>query len=104
MKKRILIIGLLSCTLIASASAQKALWRHVDKSGHVTYTDQPMKGSKGEEVDVIAYPPAIPMPVNFPSNSDPNRKAFGPANVKDDKPKAAHSLPPLPATPPKTKP
>lgn len=48
----------------AGCYAQKAeqVWRYADeKTGQVVYSNVQIKGKKGERVEVMAYPPAVPM-------------------------------------------
>ena len=76
MKLSILILGL--CTAL---SAQADIYKHVDASGQVTYTDRPVKGAKRLDLEPAATPvmratntattsrkkeSANPTPISFP--------------------------------------
>jgi hypothetical protein len=47
----------------ASAFAQSTIYKHVDDSGRVTYSNKPMKGATVMELDPITILPATPTPV-----------------------------------------
>ena len=44
----------------ASAFAQSTIYKHVDDSGRVTYSNKPMKGATVMELDPIMTIPATP--------------------------------------------
>jgi hypothetical protein len=64
----LLMLGLIAAT----ATAYAAVYRIVDETGRVTYTDKPPAGNKGEKVDL----PAI--------NTQPGIDAPAPAAANDD--------------------
>ena len=47
----------------ASAMAQTTIYKHVDESGRITYSNKPMKGATVMELDPIMTMPATPVPV-----------------------------------------
>lgn len=49
---------------MSTAFAQTAVWKYVE-GGKVIYTNQPIKGKKGEKMETIAYPAAAPMPTQY---------------------------------------
>jgi hypothetical protein len=44
----------------ASAFAQSTIYKHVDESGRITYSNKPMKGATVMELDPITIIPALP--------------------------------------------
>jgi len=58
-----------SIALLASASAlaQSTIYKHVDESGRVTYTNKPMKGATVLELDPITTIPGTPAPAAAPT-------------------------------------
>jgi hypothetical protein len=46
----------------ASAYAQSTIYKHVDESGRITYSNKPMKGAVVMELDPIMVIPATPTP------------------------------------------
>jgi uncharacterized protein DUF4124 len=46
----------------ASAYAQTTIYKHVDESGRITYSNKPMKGATVMELDPITIIPATPTP------------------------------------------
>lgn len=48
----------------ASAFAQSTIYKHVDDSGRVTYSNKPIKGATVMELDPITILPATPTPVS----------------------------------------
>ena len=49
----------------ASAMAQTTIYKHVDESGRITYSNKPMKGATVMELDPIMTMPATPTPVSL---------------------------------------
>src|SRR3954462_2760731 len=55
-------IAVMAIAASASASAQTTIYKHVDDSGRVTYSNKPMKGATLVELEpltTIATPPAV---------------------------------------------
>lgn len=40
-------------------SAAADVWRYTDANGHTIYSNVPIKGKKGEKLEVLVYPPAV---------------------------------------------
>lgn len=59
--KTVWIAGL-AIAATASAYAQTTIYKHVDESGRITYSNKPMKGATVMELDPITIIPATPMP------------------------------------------
>ena len=74
------------------AHAQSTIYKHVDESGRITYSNKPMKGATVLELDPITILPAAPAAVSMPQLA----KA-APADKADFKPVAA-IVTPLPLT------
>ena len=74
------------------AHAQSTIYKHVDESGRITYSNKPMKGATVLELDPITILPAAPAAVSMPQLA----KA-APADKADFKPVAA-IVTPLPRT------
>jgi hypothetical protein len=61
--KIVWMAGLVGVAMSGAAWAQQAtIYKHVDESGHVTYTNKPMKGAVAMELDPITIVPATPVP------------------------------------------
>jgi hypothetical protein len=72
-------IGLAAGLVAPLAAAQATIYKHVDESGRVTYTNRPMSGAVAINLEPLSTVPGLPRP-------------------------AAAPLPPAPAAPPKTEP
>ena len=57
--KTVLIAGVALAASFAAA-AQTTIYKHVDESGRITYTNKPMKGAVAMELDPITVIPAPP--------------------------------------------
>ena len=53
-------IASLAIAATGSAFAQSTIYKHVDESGRITYTNRPMKGAVAMELDPITTIPATP--------------------------------------------
>lgn len=64
MKNKNWLFAVTLCVLAGHASAQgkTSVWRYVD-NGHVSYSNVPIKGKKGEKVEMMSYPAAAPRPI-----------------------------------------
>ena len=69
-------IGLAAGLVAPLAAAQTTIYKHVDASGRVTYTNRPMSGAVAVDLEPLSTVPGLP------------------------RPPAATSLPAVPATPP----
>jgi hypothetical protein len=56
-------IAVLAVTATTSVLAQSTIYKHVDESGRVTYSNKPMKGATVMELDPITTMPAAPAPL-----------------------------------------
>jgi hypothetical protein len=56
-------IASLAVAASATAWAQSTIYKHVDESGRVTYSNKPMKGATVLELDPLTTIPATPLPV-----------------------------------------
>jgi hypothetical protein len=72
-------IGLAAGLVAPLAAAQATIYKHVDESGRVTYTNRPMSGAVAVNLEPLSTVPGLPRP-------------------------AAAPLPPAPAATPKTEP
>lgn len=77
-----------------SVVAETTIYKHVDESGHITYSNKPMKGAVAMELDPITTLPAPPAPV---ARAQPAAAASAPlvatalvmpVTQKSDEPKA----------------
>ena len=57
--KTVLIAGVALAASFAAA-AQTTIYKHVDESGRITYTNKPMKGAVAMELDPITTMPGLP--------------------------------------------
>src|SRR5512144_1847969 len=53
-------IAIAAVTATTSVLAQTTIYKHVDESGRVTYSNKPMKGATVMELDPITIVPAAP--------------------------------------------
>ena len=81
--KTVWIAGL-AIAATSSALAQTTIYKHVDESGRITYSNKPMKGAVVMELDPITILPSPPAAV-VQQKSAP---AIVPATEKPDEPKA----------------
>lgn len=79
--KTVWIAGL-AIAATTSALAQTTIYKHVDESGRITYSNKPMKGAVVMELDPITI---IPSP---PAAIVQKQSAIVPASDKSDEPKA----------------
>jgi hypothetical protein len=56
-------IASLAVAASANAWAQSTIYKHVDESGRITYSNKPMKGATILELEPITILPAAPIPV-----------------------------------------
>ena len=78
-------VGLLS----PAAIAQTQIWKHVDESGRVTYSNRPIKGAVLMELDPIStIPPLAPRPATAAPASGPAPATTLSASAVLDKPAA----------------
>jgi hypothetical protein len=75
------ILGLCSLCVLCAPSAQAEIYKYVDKDGHVTYSNVPIKGAKKITLDPINTVPAsrarseASSPSDFPKvDSDTQRR------------------------------
>jgi hypothetical protein len=59
--KIVLMASLVATALSGAAWAQATIYKHVDESGRVTYTNKPMKGAVAMELDPLTTIPGTPM-------------------------------------------
>ncbi len=59
--KVVWMASLVAAATCGAAWAQSTIYKHVDESGRVTYTNKPMKGAVAMELDPITTIPASPM-------------------------------------------
>jgi peptidoglycan hydrolase CwlO-like protein len=69
--KIVWMVSLVAAALSGTAWAQVTIYKHVDESGRVTYTNKPMKGAVAMELDPITIIPAAPMGNLAPTLSAP---------------------------------
>jgi hypothetical protein len=62
MERGMKIVWVASLAVVAttSAFAQTTIYKHVDESGHVTYSNKPMKGATVMELEPITLVPGLP--------------------------------------------
>ena len=82
--KTVWIAGL-AIAATTSALAQTTIYKHVDESGRITYSNKPMKGAVVMELDPITIIPSPPAAVVQQQKAAP---AIVPATEKSDEPKA----------------
>lgn len=58
--KTVWIAGLAMAAALPAAFAQSTIYKHVDDSGRVTYTNRPMKGAVAVELDPLTTIPGTP--------------------------------------------
>jgi hypothetical protein len=59
--KVVWMASLVVAAMSGAAWAQATIYKHVDESGRVTYTNKPMKGAVAMELDPLTTIPATPM-------------------------------------------
>jgi predicted nucleic acid-binding Zn-ribbon protein len=59
--KIVWMASLVAAAMSGAAWAQATIYKHVDESGRVTYTNKPMKGAVAMELDPLTTIPATPM-------------------------------------------
>jgi hypothetical protein len=86
--KTVWIAGL-AIAASTSALAQSTIYKHVDESGRVTYSNKPMKGAMVMELEPLTTIPATPAGVlgQRPTQAAASN-AIAPAVEKSDEPKA----------------
>ena len=65
--KIVWMAGLAAVAMSGAAWSQSTIYKHVDESGRVTYTNKPMKGATVLELDPITTIPATPAPAAAPA-------------------------------------
>lgn len=58
---QLLLIALITVAGVGQAMAGEHVWRYVDQTGQVTYSNVQVKGQKGEKVDIMPSPTIQPM-------------------------------------------
>ena len=91
--KIVWMAGLAVVAMSGAAWSQSTIYKHVDESGRITYSNKPMKGATVLELDPITILPASPAPSAAPAV----QKVSPPADKSDFKPVAA-IVTPLPRT------
>jgi len=91
--KTVWIAGIILAAATTGAYAQSTIYKHVDESGRVTYTNKPMKGATVLELDPITTIPGAPS--GSAASSAPTAvKAVAKVEVLDRADKPAASAPP----------
>src|SRR6187402_2120139 len=67
--KIVWMAGLAAVAMSGAAWAQSTIYKHVDESGRVTYTNKPMKGATVLELDPITIIPGTPAPSAAPAKA-----------------------------------
>jgi chromosome segregation ATPase len=86
--KTVLIAGF-AVAVSASALAQTTIYKHVDESGRVTYTNKPMKGAtvmELEPITIVPTPPAVVAAAK--SNATASLEKSNAAIEKESRPEA----------------
>ena len=65
--KIVWMAGLAAVAMSGAAWSQSTIYKHVDESGRVTYTNKPMKGATVLELDPITIIPGTPAPAAAPT-------------------------------------
>src|SRR3954462_11695783 len=96
-------IAVMAIAASASASAQSTIYKHVDDSGRITYSNKPMKGATVLELDPITILPGAPAAPTQKTAAiiDQRTPTLERANFVIDKPEAkpiAAIITPLPRT------
>lgn len=60
----LLAMALVVLTGHAGAQGKASVWRYVE-NGHVSYSNVPIKGKKGEKVEMMSYPAAAARPIQY---------------------------------------
>ena len=81
----------------AAAQAQTTIYKHVDESGRITYSNKPMKGASVLELDPITIMPAPPAVAAAPQAQKALDRPAASADKQDFRPVAA-IVTPLPRT------
>jgi hypothetical protein len=84
--KTVWIAGL-AIAASTSALAQSTIYKHVDESGRVTYSNKPMKGAVVMELEPLTTIPGTPAGM-LTQRPAPQVAAISPAVEKSDEPKA----------------
>lgn len=77
MKNKNWLFALTLCALAGQASSQDSVWRYVD-GGHVSYSNVPIKGKKGEKIKMMSHPAPVARPVQYDA---PREQSGGAAPV-----------------------
>ena len=91
--KIVWMASLVAAAMSGAAWAQSTIYKHVDESGRVTYTNKPMKGATVLELDPIMTIPA-PSPSALASSAPSAVKAVAKVEVLDRADKPAANVPP----------
>lgn len=104
MKNKNWLLAMALCVFAGHASAQSKtfVWRYTE-GGHVSYSNVPIKGKKGEKVEMMSYPAPAPRPIQYdaPVSSGSAASQVGapvaiPAEVLRQIKTGAGGKPPLP--------
>lgn len=87
------IAAALAVTATTSVLAQSTIYKHVDESGRVTYSNKPMKGATVMELDPITVFP--PGPAAAPASAEKSAARAIPATLTVTKPSLASVDPQL---------
>jgi hypothetical protein len=91
--KIVWMASLVAAAMSGAAWAQSTIYKHVDESGRVTYTNKPMKGATILELDPITTLPATPAGA-VATSAPVAMKAVAKVEVLDRADKPAASAPP----------
>jgi hypothetical protein len=91
--KIVWMASLVAAAMSGAAWAQSTIYKHVDESGRVTYTNKPMKGATVLELDPITTLPATPAGA-VATSAPVAMKAVAKVEVLDRADKPAASAPP----------
>jgi hypothetical protein len=75
-------IASLAIAASTSALAQSTIYKHVDDSGHITYSNKPMKGAVVMELDPITIIPAAPAAVLHKASGNAEKSAEAKAEAR----------------------
>lgn len=102
-----LLMGMIMASAMQAASAAPQVWRYVDSaSGQTTYSNVPLRGQKGERIEILSHPVSQPArAVRSSAGAAPGAPVPIPAEVlrrlQGERASSGlpASLPPLPALP-----
>ena len=73
--KIVWMAGLVGVAMSGAAWAQSTIYKHVDESGRVTYTNKPMKGATVVELEPLTTIPGTPAGALTGANATPDKAA-----------------------------